>query len=85
MADGSNGMPSLRAMPLPKKKTSVNINYAAQNGKVISAPTEVWVAAMVSCMSEQLKQVVFKKVEEINAQRIGTPNMLSSLKRPIGG
>jgi len=66
---------------------TINLTCATVGGRVIRAPIEIWIAALVDSLDSRAKQAIFEKVEKMaaSARRIYTvapPKTVSDLMMP---
>ena len=66
---------------------TLNLTCATVGGRVIRAPIEIWIAALVDSLDSRARQTIFEKVEKmvVSAQRIHTatqPKVISDLTMP---
>jgi len=70
-----------------RRPQTINLTCATVGGRVVRAPIEVWIAALVDLLDSRAKQVILEKVEKMaaSAQRIHTvtpPKIISDLTMP---
>ena len=69
------------------RSQTINLTCVTVGGRMIRAPIEIWIAALVDSLDSRAKQVIFEKVEKmsVSAQRISTvapPKVISDLTMP---